>query len=102
MNQLGHGHVVPRADGMRARCGGPGMCVVCDQEQARKDRDSNRPGSVRRTKAELYLAARAVMPAHTQDLTNFIHALDAHISARVTAVLAERDSPTVTARVPTP
>lgn len=30
----GHGHVVPRADGARARCGGPGLCSVCAQEKA--------------------------------------------------------------------
>lgn len=31
----GHGHVWPRPDGMRARCGGPGMCKECSQDQAR-------------------------------------------------------------------
>lgn len=25
----GHGHVYPRSDGVRARCGGPGMCKRC-------------------------------------------------------------------------
>lgn len=28
----GHGHVVPRPDGARARCGGPGICGVCRDE----------------------------------------------------------------------
>ncbi|MFL9582390.1 hypothetical protein [Stenotrophomonas sp. AB1(2024)] len=27
-----HGHVTPRADGIRARCGGPGICDVCNKE----------------------------------------------------------------------
>lgn len=30
----GHGHVVPRADGYRARCGGPGLCRDCQREAA--------------------------------------------------------------------
>lgn len=29
-----HGHVKPRADGKRARCGGPGVCDQCSREQA--------------------------------------------------------------------
>lgn len=30
----GHGHVRPRPDGARARCGGPLFCVVCQREEA--------------------------------------------------------------------
>lgn len=30
----GHGHVTPRADGVKARCGGPTLCRVCQKEQA--------------------------------------------------------------------
>lgn len=30
----GHGHVWPRPDGVRARCGGPGICDVCSKDQA--------------------------------------------------------------------
>ena len=29
----GHGHVWARPDGMKARCGGPGMCSDCKAEQ---------------------------------------------------------------------
>lgn len=29
----GHGHVRPRPDGVRARCGGPGICSACSHEQ---------------------------------------------------------------------
>jgi hypothetical protein len=29
-----HGHVRPRPDGLRARCEGPGICPVCNQEEA--------------------------------------------------------------------
>lgn len=32
----GHGHVTPRADGVKARCGGPGLCKQCSVETARK------------------------------------------------------------------
>jgi hypothetical protein len=30
----GHGHVWPRPDGLRARCGGPGLCAECATDQA--------------------------------------------------------------------
>lgn len=33
----GHGHVFPRADGVRARCGGPGLCKECSVDKSRKD-----------------------------------------------------------------
>lgn len=28
----GHGHVVPRRDGAKARCGGPALCSCCARE----------------------------------------------------------------------
>lgn len=30
----GHGHVVPRSDGVKVRCGGPGICAECSREAA--------------------------------------------------------------------
>lgn len=30
----GHGHVTPRPDGAKARCGGPAICATCRAEQA--------------------------------------------------------------------
>ena len=30
----GHGHVRPRPDGVKARCGGPALCGVCARERA--------------------------------------------------------------------
>ena len=38
----GHGHVTPRPDGAKARCGGPGICRECALELARKDGESGR------------------------------------------------------------
>jgi hypothetical protein len=29
-----HGHVVPRPDGVKARCGGPALCAQCAREAA--------------------------------------------------------------------
>jgi len=31
----GHGHVFPRPDGVKARCGGPGLCPECSRDAAR-------------------------------------------------------------------
>jgi hypothetical protein len=33
---VGHGHVHPRPDGRRARCGGPGLCGSCSAEATQK------------------------------------------------------------------
>lgn len=34
MNQnIGHGHVRLRPDGVKVRCGGPGLCNECSKEQ---------------------------------------------------------------------
>lgn len=32
----GHGHVFPRPDGVKARCGGPGLCAECARDFYRK------------------------------------------------------------------
>lgn len=33
---VGHGHVYPRPDGVRARCGGPSICSECAKDAARQ------------------------------------------------------------------
>lgn len=38
----GHGHVNPRPDGVKARCGGPGLCAQCSQEQAQRQPEGKR------------------------------------------------------------
>lgn len=32
----GHGHVWKRPDGVRMRCGGPGLCAECARDQTHK------------------------------------------------------------------
>ena len=32
----GHGHVFPRPDGVRMRCGGPGICDACNIDASEK------------------------------------------------------------------
>lgn len=39
----GHGHVHPRPDGVRARCGGPGLCAECAREKALDDAVASNP-----------------------------------------------------------
>jgi hypothetical protein len=42
MNEnIGHGHVFPRPDGVKARCGGPAICMECAGDQARKAKASD-------------------------------------------------------------
>ena len=38
----GHGHVWKRPDGVRARCGGPGMCRSCAGDKADMEKASER------------------------------------------------------------
>jgi rubredoxin len=37
----GHGHVWPRPDKRKARCGGPGLCPACSIDKVNFDRDSH-------------------------------------------------------------
>lgn len=39
----GHGHVYPRPDGNRARCGGPSMCAECAKDLARQQSETLAP-----------------------------------------------------------
>ena len=49
----GHGHVFPRPDGLKARCGGPGLCSECSRDLARKNQQAGASGeAVHPLKAE--------------------------------------------------
>lgn len=37
MSDCGHGHVFPRADGVKARCGGPALCSKCAADLASRE-----------------------------------------------------------------
>lgn len=41
---FGHGHVYPRPDGARAKCGGPLICAECAKDQARKNQEERVQG----------------------------------------------------------
>lgn len=34
---IGHGHVYKRPDGVKARCGGPGICTECSRDLAQAE-----------------------------------------------------------------
>lgn len=42
----GHGHVFPRPDGVRARCGGPAICSMCAKDQAARLQSEQKPASL--------------------------------------------------------
>lgn|GEM_PF-2088059 len=48
----GHGWIIPNANGVKARCGGPGICSVCQQERAdlRDSKDRQRAAEAFRGK----------------------------------------------------
>lgn len=46
--EKGHGHVRPRADGMRTRCGAERMCSVCKRERQIDDAEKARAAIVTR------------------------------------------------------
>lgn len=50
----GHGHVRPRSDGSRTRCGGPGLCAVCNQEAARAWVEEHRERDALKAEVMLY------------------------------------------------
>ncbi|WP_054882095.1 hypothetical protein [Pseudomonas sp. NBRC 111128] len=37
LTNKGHGHVFPRHDGVKAKCGGPGLCAECAADQQAKE-----------------------------------------------------------------
>lgn len=42
----GHGHVTPNANGTKARCGGPGICLQCSAEKVGKVASNERRDTI--------------------------------------------------------
>ncbi|HHW2125229.1 TPA: hypothetical protein ACUUCH_000937 [Pseudomonas aeruginosa] len=53
---VGHGHVFPRADGVKMRCGGPGLCSECAADASRARAALAQPSPVLPPFAEKVLA----------------------------------------------
>jgi hypothetical protein len=49
LSNIGHGHVYPRADRVKVRCGGPGLCKQCSIDAARKNNAIARKNNDSRT-----------------------------------------------------
>lgn len=79
----GHGHVTPRPDGAKARCGGPGLCAQCSQEQARKQPEGKREQRVLLVKpGDLLLVGNAgelMEPEISESLGQFCQRLGVNI-----------------------
>lgn len=50
---VGHGHVLPRADGVKMRCGGPGLCSECTADASRARAALAQPSPAQAEKAEV-------------------------------------------------
>jgi hypothetical protein len=77
----GHGHVTPRLDGAKARCGGPAICAACAVEKAQYDASRLRVAD---------MIAPTVSDA--QELAEHIATVERYVSARLAA-----ESPSCTA-----
>lgn len=65
----GHGHVRPRPDGARARCGGPGICPDCSRDQVAlnmspRPQPTNPPRTLRETMAHYGVCFDPSEPLH--------------------------------------
>lgn len=63
----GHGHVTPRQDGARARCGGPAICSVCAAEKAQLDASRLRMADM----VAPTLEDKAELDAHMMEVESF-------------------------------
>ncbi|MEA8655801.1 hypothetical protein PZS84_32205, partial [Pseudomonas aeruginosa] len=50
---VGHGHVFPRADGVKMRCGGPGLSPECSADASRARAALAQPSPAQAEKAEV-------------------------------------------------
>jgi len=83
---FGHGWVVPRSDGVKARCGGPGLCRTCSQEQQALNKQQVVAPEIR----ELLQQADVALEKSRGLLKRSREALSTHpATARVSVLLAE-------------
>lgn len=67
----GHGHVIPRPDGAKARCGGPALCSVCAIELAQVQRERTAAGALLSLAAEFdRLAAETTAEVAAHEANN--------------------------------
>lgn len=82
-----HGHVVPTPNGFKARCGGPAICPVCQQEQAALRMTA--PVSVKQdteaTTSKVYMLHRSCAIGETLlgVYAHEVHAMQAALEAQV-------------------
>lgn len=78
----GHGHVWERPDGVRMRCGGPGMCAVCSADLARM---ANKEKS-----APVPPSSKTVTPARLRNVADWLmHGCDVGHAAVELRMLAQ-------------
>jgi hypothetical protein len=65
-SNVGHGHVFPRPDGVRARCGGPGICKECAHDAQRKQAISAEAERNRRPGCKLVPLPHGAQPVAMQ------------------------------------
>ena len=72
-SNTGHGHVYPRPDGARARCGGPALCGKCAADLARKSGSLSGEDERRRAWEAGHAALASIEP--------FLDTLDGFVAA---------------------
>lgn len=63
---MGHGHVTPRPDGYRSRCGGPAICVVCQRERAAFEATTQPPQDERGQRLSAWQISERMPTCHRQ------------------------------------
>lgn len=90
LTNTGHGHVRPRADGAKARCGGPAICPTCAAEAAPA---APRPGAPMNIRDRLNAVYATKRPGDAYPLPHpaFLYGFDKCDESTLTAlaVLAE-------------
>lgn len=70
---VGHGHVFPRADGVKMRCGGPGLCSECAADAYRARATLAQPSPAQAEQAEGF--------THFPELMESVQQMDAMLKA---------------------